>query len=155
MLDRLRRFGLHVGYRILRISWRIRHPVTLGVRLLLVDDDKILLVQHTYRPGWFLPGGRPEKGESLAKTARREAQEEAGVEAKCVELLGMVSHLPSWRSDHVAVFTAKSFTRKPISSGEIERVGMFSLDGLPDETSDEARAILEKLHSAERRYCIV
>lgn len=155
MFSRLRRFGLRVGYRVLRMSWRLRHPVSLGVRLLLVDDGEILLVKHTYRPGWFLPGGRPDRGESLAHTARREAQEEAGVQTDGVELLGMVSHLPSWRSDHVAIFRANSFDRQPTSSGEIERVEMFSLNALPDDTSDEARAVLQKLRSEDRGYCTV
>jgi 8-oxo-dGTP pyrophosphatase MutT (NUDIX family) len=155
MLRQLQRFVLRVGYRLLRMSWRLRHPVTLGVRLLLVDDGKILLVKHTYRPGWFLPGGRPDRGESLAQTARREAQEEAGVKTEGIELLGIVSHLPSWRSDHVAIFRANSFDRRPCSSREIERVKMFSLNALPDDTSDEALAVLQKLRSEDRGYCIV
>jgi 8-oxo-dGTP pyrophosphatase MutT (NUDIX family) len=93
MLRQLERFVLRVGYRLLRMSWRLRHPVTLGVRLLLVENEKILLVKHTYRPGWFLPGGRPDRGESLASTARREAHEEAGVETEDVEAVG--NRLPS------------------------------------------------------------
>lgn len=155
MLRQLQRFVLRVGYRLLRTSWRLRHPVTLGVRLLLVENEKILLVKHTYRPGWFLPGGRPDRGESLVSTARREAQEEAGVKTDGIELLGMVSHLPSWRSDHVAIFRANSFDRRPCSSREIERVKMFSLNALPDDTSDEALTVLQKLRSDDRGYCIV
>lgn len=155
MLRQVQRFVLRVGYRLLRMSWRLRHPVTLGVRLLLVENEKILLVKHTYRPGWFLPGGRPDRGESLAQTARREAREEAGVKTEGIELLGIVSHLPSWRSDHVAIFRANSFHRRPCSSREIERVHMFSLDALPDDTSDEALAVLQKLRSEDRCYCVV
>ncbi len=137
------------------MSWRLRHPITLGVRLLLIDDGKVLLVKHTYRPGWFLPGGRPDLGESLAQTARREALEEAGVKTDSIELLGIVSHLSSWRSDHVAIFRANSFDRRPCSSREIERVKLFSLNALPDDTSDEALAVLQKLRSADRGYCVV
>ena len=53
-------FVLRTGYRLLRMSRRLRHPVTLGVRLLLVEDGEILLVKHTYRAGWSLPG-RPDE----------------------------------------------------------------------------------------------
>ena len=45
--------------------------VVRGVHLLLVEDGTILLVKHTYRAGRFLPGGRPDRGESLAQTAQR------------------------------------------------------------------------------------
>ncbi len=61
MLRQVQRFVLRVGYRLLRMSWRLRHPVTLGVRLLLVENGKILLVKHTYRPGvlaWRATGPR-------------------------------------------------------------------------------------------------
>ena len=67
----------------------------------------------------------------------------------------MVSHLPSWRSDHVVIFRAHSFDRQPTSSEEIERVEMFSLNALPDDTSDETRAVLQTLRSEDRGYCVV
>jgi len=67
----------------------------------------------------------------------------------------MVSLLPSWRSDHVAIFRAPSFDRQPCSSREIERVEMFSLNALPDDTSDEALAVLQNLRSEERGYSVV
>jgi 8-oxo-dGTP pyrophosphatase MutT (NUDIX family) len=40
-----------------------------------------------------LPGGAQEGGESLSQTALREAQEEIGVDAECVEVLGALSFL--------------------------------------------------------------
>jgi 8-oxo-dGTP pyrophosphatase MutT (NUDIX family) len=40
-----------------------------------------------------LPGGAQEDGESLRQTALREAQEEIGVDAECVEVLGALTFL--------------------------------------------------------------
>ena len=46
--------------------------MTLGVRALLVADGGVVLVRHTYTPGWYLPGGGVERGESVAEAVRRE-----------------------------------------------------------------------------------
>src|SRR3546814_6227874 len=33
------------------------HRMTLGSRVMVVDGDKVLLIRHTYVPGWQFPGG--------------------------------------------------------------------------------------------------
>jgi ADP-ribose pyrophosphatase YjhB (NUDIX family) len=51
------------------------------VTLLIVDDDKILLI-HRLRDGreyYIIPGGGVEEGESLEEAAHREAAEETGL----------------------------------------------------------------------------
>lgn len=48
--------------------------------LLFDDDDRVLLVDPTYKPGWEFPGGVVERGESPLRAGRREVAEELGLE---------------------------------------------------------------------------
>jgi ADP-ribose pyrophosphatase YjhB (NUDIX family) len=61
----------------------------LGASVVLRDSSgRVLLVEPTYRDTWLLPGGTVEDGEQPADAARRETQEELGLElAHRVELL--------------------------------------------------------------------
>ncbi len=64
---------LSVLYRIRRAFLRLTRPLTLGVRCIVArDDGHVLLVRHTYLPGWYLPGGGVERGESLEAAIARE-----------------------------------------------------------------------------------
>ncbi len=46
--------------------------MTLGVRAACFDEQgRIFLVRHTYVPGWYLPGGGVEHGETVAVRLRR------------------------------------------------------------------------------------
>jgi 8-oxo-dGTP diphosphatase len=49
------------------------------------DDGALLLVRHSYRPRWGIPGGLCRSREDAADGARREVREEVGID---VELLG-------------------------------------------------------------------
>jgi 8-oxo-dGTP diphosphatase len=49
------------------------------------DDGRVLLVQHTYRGPWGVPGGLLERGESAEQAALRETREETGLEIEVVD----------------------------------------------------------------------
>ena len=121
------------------LSWRVYHPITLGVRVIVVRDGCVLLVQHTYRDGWFLPGGGIKKNESLPAAARREAREEAGATLAALSLLGIYSNFSESKSDHVAVFTCTDFQFTGEHDAEIARVDWFPFDALPADASPDTR----------------
>lgn len=53
----------------------------LGVKVLLCNHDKILLLKKQHRirgTYWDLPGGRLKKGETVMETLQREVEEETG-----------------------------------------------------------------------------
>ena len=72
-----------------------------GVLVLLYPLEGQLCFPLTQRPDSVeyhkgqisLPGGSQENGESLCQTALREAQEEVGVDATAVEVIGQLSRL--------------------------------------------------------------
>ena len=60
-----------------------------GAHVLAVDDEgRVLVVRTTYLgPGWMLPGGRVEHGETPHAAAARETREETGLEVVVERLL--------------------------------------------------------------------
>lgn len=130
---RLRKSVRKLAWEGERLRWRIFHPITLGARVMLIRDGRVLLVEHTYQPGvWYLPGGGVDKGETLDSAARREALEEAGATVRDLTLLGMYSSFGEHKSDHLAIFVARDFDHKmPAPNDEIARLEWFPLDALP------------------------
>ncbi|MFH9663304.1 NUDIX domain-containing protein [Streptomyces sp. NPDC017248] len=64
---------------------------TLAAGVLLFDeDDRVLLVDPTYKPGWEFPGGVVERGEPPARAGMREVAEETGIHLREVPRLLVV-----------------------------------------------------------------
>ena len=65
-----------------------------GAHVLAVDaDGRILCVRTTYLgPGWMLPGGRVERGETPHDAAARETLEETGMRVRVERLLLVDGH---------------------------------------------------------------
>ena len=124
-------------------AWLTR-PLTLGVRLILVTENQVLLVKHTYQNLWFLPGGGVEKGETLEQAARREAQEELGAQLGPLTILGIYTNFFDFKSDHVVVFVCQDFTFQPRPNPEIAASQFFPLDQLPSDLAAGHRRRLEE-----------
>jgi ADP-ribose pyrophosphatase YjhB (NUDIX family) len=130
-----------------RLRWRLFHPVTLGARVILMRGGEVLLIRHTYREGWYFPGGGVDKGETLEEAARREAEEEAQATVGDVRLLGVYANFGEGKSDHVAVFYTGDFDVRPFEpNNEIAAREWFSLDDLPGTISPATRERLRELN---------
>jgi len=129
-----------------RAWWRVSRPFSLGALALVVDGEgRVLLVELTYRRGWYLPGGGVRKREGLDEAARRELREEVGVvPTGPLRLQGVYWNFKDSRSDYVAVFVVESWTREPARSLEIAADRFFALDDLPDGVSPPARRRIEE-----------
>ena len=131
------RYFYKLAYLLLRLYWRLVKPITIGVRLLMIQDGAVVLVKHTYDAGWHMPGGGLKRGETLEAAVRREAAEETGAILEHLSLLGIYSSFYQAKSDHVAVFVSEKFTlTKRQDRAEIEQVGVFPLDNLPPQASE-------------------
>ena len=130
----------------------LRGAVVMGVRVIVLDGDRVFLVRHSYVPGWHFPGGGVERGETIRAAAIREVREEAGLEVSGdLRLLGVYLNGALFNRNHVAVFVAREFSRlaTPRPDWEIEASGFFPLADLPQETTPGTRARLaEALHGA-------
>lgn len=133
--------------------FRLRRGMTLGVRGAVIDgDERVLLVRHSYAPGWMFPGGGVERGETALDAVRREVREESGIAISGVpQLHGLFSNEEHFRGDHVAVFVIREFSREPWKpSGEIAEADFFAAGQLPEGTTGGTRRrIAEILGGAE------
>jgi len=122
-------------YALNRLRWRIVRPITLGVKLLLVQEGGICLVRHTYQSGWHLVGGGVKRGERMEEAGRREAREEVGAALGELRLFGLYANFQEGKSDHIAVFVCSEFTLAGARSAEIAEWRMFPLGELPADVS--------------------
>jgi len=126
----------------------VRKRLTVGVRAVLLDGRKVLLVKHTYTPGWQFPGGGVEPGETAETAAGREALEETGyaVDGRPVLHGLFLNRIAGGKRDHVAVYVWRDF-RSQLEFApnlEIAECGWFDIDGLPaDVGKGTARRIRE------------
>lgn len=110
----------------------------LCVGAVIVDDDRLLMVRRGRPPGvgrWSLPGGRVERGETMAEAVVREVAEETGVTCVCGELLGWVERIGDTFHFVILDFTATATSTDPPRPGDdaaeaawVPRSSLRSLD---------------------------
>lgn len=128
---------------LLRALYRQTRGMTLGTRTIVLKNGaaEVLLVRHGYAPGWLLPGGGVERGETLAAAALRELREEAGIVAEEEpKLHGIFLNDAQFRGDHVACFVLRRFREEGFTpNAEIAEARFFPADTLPEGTTRGTR----------------
>ena len=129
--------------------FRLSRGMTLGVRGLVLDErGRVLLIQHTYVRGWYLPGGGVDPGEAAEAAMMRELVEEVGIIAQGrPRLLSVHSNHARHKGDHVLYYHIEAWTQgQATSRGEIHAMDWFAPDALPEGvTASTRRRILEAL----------
>jgi ADP-ribose pyrophosphatase YjhB (NUDIX family) len=134
--------------RILHLYWRFRRGMTLGVRGVVLRGGDVLLVRHGYTPGWHLPGGGVEPGETFEGALAKELMEEGNVRITgAPELHALFQNRNASSRDHVAVYVVREFDYGgPLSpTFEIKEAKFFPLDALPEGTTQSTRKRLAEI----------
>ena len=130
-------------------AMRLARGLTLGTRGVLVDaEGRVLLVRHSYVPGWSFPGGGVARGETLLAALARELREEVGVELEeAPRLHGMFANFEEFRGDHVAVFVAERWRRPGPARRNLEIVEqrLFAPGEWPETLTPGTRRRLAEL----------
>lgn len=135
------RLAVTAALRMRRIWWFVARPRTLGVRALPVTPEgRVLLVRHSYRAGWHLPGGGRRRHEDAEAAMLRELREEIGlVHHAAIRQVDEYFHRPDFKRDTVTLFVVEGVQCDPQPSLEIEAIGAFDPDALPEGTSAASR----------------
>jgi len=105
-------WSMTIAYEIIQLYRRIFQPITLGVRVILIKNDDLLFVKHTYMfpDRWYFPGGGLKPGESPEQAARREAREEVGADLGELRLVGVYPNKEARNSDTIIVFACSTYS---------------------------------------------
>ncbi len=125
----------------------------MGARVAVWDaKGRVLLVRHTYQPGWIFPGGGVEFGESSEEAARRELREEAGIIPKSdLTMRGIFSNHQSYPGDHLVLYELHDFEQGHwIPNREIAAAEFFSIFELPEDLNAGTRRRIVELSSGSK-----
>lgn len=104
----------------------------------------VLVERRNPPPGWALPGGFVDYGESCEAAALREAKEETGLEVELTGLFGVYSDPGRDPRGHTlsVVYTAQALEPGMLCAGDdAAQAAFFPLDALPPLAFDHARII--------------
>ncbi|MDY7000280.1 MAG: NUDIX hydrolase [Thermodesulfobacteriota bacterium] len=123
-----------------------RNPVpTVDVVIFIPGQGVVLIKRQNPPPGWALPGGFVDYGETVEQAAVREALEETGLEVTLTGLLGVYSDPERDPRMHTlsVVYTAKTKDPATLNAGDdAAEAKIFPLDELPAKLAFDHGRIL-------------
>src|SRR5512142_321512 len=143
----MRRFLENVFQQVAsHVRAMLLYPVDLGAVALVEQAGKIVLVRHSYKSGWMLPGGAVGRGEPPADAIIRELQEEIGLTHSAPpQLVGVFTRRRGFVTNSVLLYRVREavFVFKP--SFEIRAIRLAEPASPPDDTSPAVRRRLLEL----------
>lgn len=133
----------------------IKHPGAVAV-IPVTDEGKIIMVEQ-YRKAMEkalveIPAGKLEKGEDPLETAKRELEEETGLQAGQMKKVISFYTSPGFADELVYVYLATELTtpEKPLEVDEDEFVEVLEL------SIEEAKKLVEeeRIHDAKTAYAV-
>ena len=131
--------------RIIRVT---QEKFTVSVAAIITNDrNEILLLNHVLRPfsGWGIPGGFIEAGEQPDAAVRREIREETGLELTTLEMMRVRTI-----KRHVEIlFRAAATGKGEVKSREINALGWFEIDEMPERMSCVQKSLIKEVLNKE------
>ncbi len=129
-----------------------QNPIPTVDIIIEVGPNEIVLIKRKNPPyGWAIPGGFVDYGESLEKTAVREAKEETDLEVRLIRQFHTYSD-PKRDPRHHSISTVFIAKAKgvPQAKDDASEIGIFNKSNLPAEIAFDHRTILENYF--EKKY---
>jgi 8-oxo-dGTP pyrophosphatase MutT (NUDIX family) len=144
---RARRAAIRCAYVGLRLYWFVARPRVVGVKCVVLHDDDVLLVRHTYgRRTWDLPGGAVRRREVPIDAAQREMHEEIGCRIDDWQALGVLYVTTDHHRDNLHLFQAHIGDRRlEIDLTELADARWFRRDDLPPDVGRFVGQILARV----------
>jgi 8-oxo-dGTP diphosphatase len=130
---------------------RARGPVLTADVLITPEDGsrRLVLIRRKHPPpGWALPGGHVEVGETVEQAAAREALEETGLTVRLVRQFHVYSDPRRDPRRHtVSVVFLGRASGEPSGSDDAAEAAWFAHDSLPTEIAFDHAQILQDFFS--------
>ena len=114
------------------------------VDIVIFCDDRVLLIERLNEPpGWALPGGFVDYGESAESAAARELSEETGLRCTSLDLLGVYSAPGRDPRFHTLTVVYLAEAEGNLTAGDDAGAAQwFRLNQLPDKIAFDHRLII-------------
>ncbi|MBI4843784.1 MAG: NUDIX hydrolase [Nitrospirae bacterium] len=110
----------------------------------------ILIKRKNPPPGWAIPGGFVDCGETIEDAVIREAKEETGLDIKLLRQFHAYSDPKRDPRHHtVSVIFIATAEGEPVAADDAAEVKIFSRDNLPDDIAFDHKQILEDYFSGK------
>lgn len=121
-----------------------RNPLPTVDIIIETAGGIVLIERKNPPPGWALPGGFVDYGETLEQAAVREAREETGLAVTLLRQFHSYSDPARDRRGHTisTVFIARA-TGTPVAGDDAGRAAVFQRDNLPKLAFDHHRILAD------------
>lgn len=131
-----------------RIVRSAQKKFTVSVAAIVVNEnDEILLLNHVLRSdlSWGIPGGFIANGEQPEAAVRREIREETGLELENIKMIRVRT-----MNRHIEIlFRASPIGTAKAQSLEINELGWFKANEMPEKMSHIQKQLIEKVLNSE------
>jgi 8-oxo-dGTP diphosphatase len=117
-------------------------PIAADV-IIEIGGRIVLIERKNYPPGFAIPGGFVDVGETVEAAAIREMREETGLDVELLDLLGIYSRPDRDPRGHtISVVYVGRAQGKPRGDDDAKSADLFSLDALPSPLAFDHAEIL-------------